>query len=82
MSKDPRRRALEKALEKSAHPNRLRRAFSMAVHALGDEEKAARWMQKRNLALGGVTPLYLLDTEPGAEEVHNVLGAIMYGGVV
>ena len=31
--------------------------------------------------LGGKTPLELIDTEPGARLVENVLGRIAYGGV-
>lgn len=40
---------------------------------------ARRWMLEPNLALGE-SPLSLLDTEVGGDEVRKVLAAIAYGG--
>lgn len=42
---------------------------------------AKRWMLEPNLALGE-SPLSLLDTDTGADEVRKVLASIAYGGVV
>ena len=53
----------------------------MAEASLGGRDAAVRWLQTPNLALGDVTPLSLLDTEPGAREVRRVLSSIDYGGV-
>jgi putative toxin-antitoxin system antitoxin component (TIGR02293 family) len=53
----------------------------MAEEAFGGQEAARRWLKTANLALGGVTPLSMLDTEPGAAEVRRILASINYGGV-
>ena len=60
---------------------RLARIVALAKRFIGDEETAARWLKKPNRALGGNTPLGLIDTEPGARAVENVLGRIAFGGV-
>ena len=60
---------------------RLARIIALAKHYLGDGSKAARWLQRPNRALGGSTPLALVDTELGARTVENILGRIAYGGV-
>jgi len=61
--------------------SRLARIVALAEHCLGDRETAARWLKRPNQALGGSVPLELIDTEPGAQAVENVLGRIAYGGV-
>lgn len=60
---------------------RLARTVALARHYLGDKDRATRWLKRPNRALGGGTPLELLDTEAGARAVENVLGRIAYGGV-
>ena len=60
---------------------RLARIVALAKHNVGDDEKAARWLRRPNRALGGKSPLELVDTEPGARSVEDVLGRIAYGGV-
>jgi len=60
---------------------RLARIVALAKHYIGDEEAATRWLKQPNRALGGGVPLDLLDTEPGARAVENILGRIAYGGV-
>jgi putative toxin-antitoxin system antitoxin component (TIGR02293 family) len=60
---------------------RLARIVALAKNSVGDEEVAARWLKRPNRALGGRSPLELVDTEPGARAVENVLGRIAYGGV-
>jgi putative toxin-antitoxin system antitoxin component (TIGR02293 family) len=60
---------------------RLARIVALAKRFIGDEEAAARWLKKPNRALGGAIPLGLIDTEPGARAVENVLGRIAFGGV-
>jgi putative toxin-antitoxin system antitoxin component (TIGR02293 family) len=60
---------------------RLARIVALAKQYLGDSETASGWLRRRNRALGGSTPLQLIDTEPGARAVENVLGRIAYGGV-
>ncbi|HXN49910.1 MAG TPA: antitoxin Xre/MbcA/ParS toxin-binding domain-containing protein [Bryobacteraceae bacterium] len=60
---------------------RLARVVALAKRFIGDRETAARWLKKPNRALGGAIPLGLIDTEPGARAVENVLGRIAFGGV-
>jgi putative toxin-antitoxin system antitoxin component (TIGR02293 family) len=50
-----------------------------AVQVLGSLEGAQRWLDTGKRALGGVTPLVLAKTEPGAREVEDLLGRIEYG---
>jgi len=60
---------------------RLARIVALAKRYLGEDQTAKRWLRRPNRALGGRTPLQLIDTEPGARAVENVLGRIAYGGV-
>ncbi len=58
---------------------RLTRVFAAAKQVLGSEDKARRWMLKPSRALGGETPLHLLDTDIGANAVFDELGRIEHG---
>jgi putative toxin-antitoxin system antitoxin component (TIGR02293 family) len=53
----------------------------MAIEVLEDEGAAIQWMRQPNRALGDIAPLELMDTEPGAVAVRQVLNAISTGGV-
>lgn len=62
--------------------DRLVRVVRIAVQAaevLGGREEAARWLHAPNRALGGQTPLELLDTDLGSRQVEDVLGRIEHG---
>jgi putative toxin-antitoxin system antitoxin component (TIGR02293 family) len=59
---------------------RLSRITALAEHYLGDVHAANRWLKCPNGALGGKTPIELIDTEPDARAVENV-GRIAYGGI-
>jgi len=76
-----RRREGRLARHESDRLYRLARIVALAKQYLGDEEIAIRWLKRPNRALGGRTPLKLIDTEIGARSVENVLGRIAYGGV-
>jgi len=58
---------------------RLARVFAGAVEMIGDQDKAAEWLQTPNRALGGKRPLDQLDTDIGARAVEDILGRIAYG---
>jgi putative toxin-antitoxin system antitoxin component (TIGR02293 family) len=58
---------------------RLARIAALAEDVLGRRDKAGRWLQKPNRALGGATPLEQLDTELGARQVEQILGRIGHG---
>lgn len=58
---------------------RVMRIVARAEEALGEPEKARRWLRKENRALGGARPLDLLTTDPGALLVDQLLGRIEHG---
>jgi putative toxin-antitoxin system antitoxin component (TIGR02293 family) len=60
---------------------RLLRIVAETVDAIGDREKALRWLRKPNRALGGKKPLEAIATERGVAMVRQSLAAIAYGGV-
>jgi putative toxin-antitoxin system antitoxin component (TIGR02293 family) len=53
----------------------------MAISVFENEAAAVEWMRQPNQALGNAAPLDLMDTEPGAMTVRQVLNAIASGGV-
>lgn len=50
-----------------------------AEEVFGDPATAADWLNSKNAALGGVTPLSLLSTDAGAQSVLDILGRIEHG---
>jgi putative toxin-antitoxin system antitoxin component (TIGR02293 family) len=58
---------------------RVARIAAIAEETLGARDKAGRWLQKPNRALGGAVPLRILDTDLGAEQVETILGRIAHG---
>jgi putative toxin-antitoxin system antitoxin component (TIGR02293 family) len=58
---------------------RVVRIIARAEEALGDREKARRWLRKANRALGGKRPLDLLDSDAGTRMVERTLGRIEHG---
>lgn len=58
---------------------RLAWIFSMAKEVIGGEDKTSEWFHKPQIGLGGQTPLYMIETEPGTNEVMKLLGRINYG---
>lgn len=58
---------------------RVHRVFERAVQVLEDDDAARQWINRENRALGGESPLSLLDTEAGYELVLDTLARIEYG---
>lgn len=58
---------------------RLARTQATADEVFGDRPQAHLWLREKNGALGGQTPLALLDTEEGGRLVEVVLGRIAHG---
>ena len=58
---------------------RVASLFHAALEVFEDIEKARQWFLTGKKALGGYSPLEFCDTEPGAEEVRNLLGRIEHG---
>ena len=83
-----RRRTLERktggkdALLKPSESDRLARLVRLVVRAeeaIGDPDRAHRWLLEGNRALGDHVPLHLLDSDAGALAVERVLGRIEHG---
>lgn len=58
---------------------RAARVMANAKRVLGSRDKAAHWLRTANRALDGAAPLFLLDTDIGAEQVSEILGRIEHG---
>lgn len=58
---------------------RLARVVERAAEVFEDERAALDWLKAANAALGGVSPLSLLDTDLGAVAVISTLGRIEHG---
>ena len=58
---------------------RVARTLTRATEVLGSAEKARRWMRKANRALGGESPLSMLDTDLGTQAADEVLTRIEHG---
>jgi len=67
------------SLDESDRLARLARIVVRAEDALGDDDKAHRWLSAPNRALGGQRPLTLLDSDAGALAVERILGRIEHG---
>jgi putative toxin-antitoxin system antitoxin component (TIGR02293 family) len=65
--------------EVSAKLVRFARIAARAEEVLGDSESAQDWLRASNRSLGGWRPLFLLDTDIGAEVVLDALGRIEHG---
>ena len=74
-----RKRAGALAPEESAKLLRFARIVERAETVFEGAEPALSWLQSPNAALGGVTPLSLLDTDLGADSVLDALGRIEHG---
>ena len=65
--------------EESAKLVRFARVVERAETVFDDTDSALMWLQSPNAALGGMTPLSLLDTDLGADGVLDTLGRIEHG---
>ena len=60
---------------------RLALIGNFAEKVFGNVDMARNWMLRENIVLGD-TPLSMLDTGMGGDEVRKVLASIAYGGAV
>lgn len=58
---------------------RVVRTIARAEEALGDRDRARRWLRKANRALAGRRPIDLLDSDAGTRMVERVLGRVEHG---
>jgi putative toxin-antitoxin system antitoxin component (TIGR02293 family) len=61
---------------------RIARLFALAVSVLEDEEMARQWLHRPQRGLGGRTPVEVIQTEAGAQEVEDLLVRIEYGVLI
>jgi putative toxin-antitoxin system antitoxin component (TIGR02293 family) len=76
------RKLKAKSVLSSSESERLERIAVIEAEAeevFGSPEKTKSWMLKNHMTLGN-TPLSMLDTDIGANEVRCILNAIAYGG--
>ncbi|MEP6745992.1 MAG: antitoxin Xre/MbcA/ParS toxin-binding domain-containing protein [Gemmatimonadota bacterium] len=74
-----RSRGTRLSAEESDRLARLARMLVRAESALGLPERAGPWLVTPNRALGGRSPLSLLDSDAGTLAVDQVLGRIEHG---
>lgn len=58
---------------------RIAALYDHAVEVMGGEERAREWLTCPVRGLADRVPLHYADTEPGAQEVHDLLGRIEHG---
>ena len=58
---------------------RVARIVALAVEVLEDQSAALRWLARPQIGLGGRTPLSLLTTEVGRDQVESLLLRIEHG---
>jgi putative toxin-antitoxin system antitoxin component (TIGR02293 family) len=58
---------------------RLAHITQFVAEALGGVEQACEWLSRANRALGGATPLSMLDTEIGTRQVEQAIVRINHG---
>lgn len=65
--------------EQSEKIMRIAWAYARAADVFGDRDRGERWMAHANSSLEGQAPAELLDTEPGARYVEELLGQLEHG---
>ena len=65
--------------QESDHLLRIARVFAQAHFYFGTPEQARAWLKKPGYAFKEESPLSLLDTEVGAEQVLTLLKQLEYG---
>jgi putative toxin-antitoxin system antitoxin component (TIGR02293 family) len=63
----------------SRNETELERITARAEEALGDAERARRWINAPNRALSGRRPADLVTDEEGVQRLERVLGRIEHG---
>lgn len=58
---------------------RLARVVARATEVFGDEIEAQHWLSEPQRALQGQTPLEIIQTDPGVQQVDVLLGRIEHG---
>jgi putative toxin-antitoxin system antitoxin component (TIGR02293 family) len=59
--------------------SRIDRIYRLAVQVFGEGETAAKWLNRPSRPLGNESPLRLLDTDAGSQQVERELLQIQHG---
>ncbi len=59
--------------------NLVQAAMDKATQVLGDKQRARLWLDTPNQALGGRTPIEMLDSQESLLQILAVLDRIEYG---
>ena len=59
--------------------DRIRQVELRAIDDFGDEDKALRWLEAPRSQLNGYSPLSVIDTDSGFDEVMCLLLRIAHG---
>jgi putative toxin-antitoxin system antitoxin component (TIGR02293 family) len=76
---------MRRKIEKRLHPEesdrlvRIVRVIALASEVLESEQRALAWLRASNRALGGRSPLALMDLDLGVHQVEQLLGRIEHG---
>ena len=63
----------------SSEPDRKGKLIALVVAMLGDQARAAEWINEPNADLGGRTPLAAARSDVGYSEVKALIGRIGHG---
>jgi putative toxin-antitoxin system antitoxin component (TIGR02293 family) len=53
--------------------------FSYGLEVFGDKDRLTTWLKRPSKALGDISPVDMMDTVYGIQEIRNELGRIEYG---
>jgi len=75
------RRIKEKKLAsmESSNATRLAKVYERAIQVLESDVNVRGWLKTSQVGLGNITPIDLLDSDKGTEEVVALLNRIEYG---
>jgi len=65
--------------EESDRLVRLARIGALAIDTFEDRTKALAWLRRPNRALGGISPIEIGNTDPGAKLIEEILGRMAHG---
>jgi putative toxin-antitoxin system antitoxin component (TIGR02293 family) len=66
-------------VEESERLERIARVFATARHVLESDDKARDFLNTPHPELGGKRPIDIAVTEPGAQQIENILWSIFFG---
>ena len=66
--------------EESDRLVRLARVYGRTLHFFdGDSRAATEWLEDAQLSFGGISPMEMIKTDVGAQEVERLIGQLEHG---